>query len=336
MAIKRILRFIIAFVLLLLIVINLGWVLRPPDTNSPVSAVKAFHSVDNEQFDVLFFGCSHAQYAFAPFTLYDEYGIVSYNYGTAWQSFNDTLLWLQDALRTQNPKAVVIETANVIDFQIDVDLNGHIYPTRVMDNFQGKRDYLKQCFGDRIDRYISYYFPIMVFHGNWECIEPESFTYGYWYEMFTDNLGYVFSGESDFESTLVEGTTAEQKELTGLAIECLDKMVALCEEKGVKIIFCYTPTLRDYYFNDAVRQYAQEHNCDYINIQEHLTEADLLGTDNMVDSVHLSDVGAERLSRYFGSLLIDKYGIHDRRGEPDNICARVFAGRTCLINKEYK
>ena len=79
--------------------------------------------------------------------MYRKYGIGAYNYGCNWQYLNTTLLFLLDSLRTQTPKVVCIDTYCVGVIELDTDMDGQIYYTRAIKDFEGKREYLKQCFG---------------------------------------------------------------------------------------------------------------------------------------------------------------------------------------------
>ena len=115
-------------------------------------------------FDVIACGSSHVYKGLNVNEMTERYGFSAYNYGCNWQFLNTTTLFFEDALRTQSPKVILIETFNVDKVHEDTDLNGEIYYTKGISDFKGKREYLAQCFGKNKDRYLSYYIPLLAFH----------------------------------------------------------------------------------------------------------------------------------------------------------------------------
>lgn len=63
----------------------------------------------DEDFDVLFMGSSHVINAVYPMELWDDYGIVSYNFGGHANQMPTTYWVMENALEYTNPKVVVID-----------------------------------------------------------------------------------------------------------------------------------------------------------------------------------------------------------------------------------
>ncbi len=90
--------------------------------------------------------------------------------------------------------------------------------------------------------------------------------------------------------------------------EYLDKIVSLCQEKDIKLIFLYAPFSLDkdsYNNNYTVKCYAEERGIDYIDATL-LTEQ--LGLDfktDFYDSGHLNYTGSVKLSQYLAQYLVD-------------------------------
>ena len=59
--------------------------------------------------DVLFTGDSEASNTFSPFQYWKEQGIASYNLGGSAQRLNDCYTVLEDVLKHQKPKLLVLE-----------------------------------------------------------------------------------------------------------------------------------------------------------------------------------------------------------------------------------
>lgn len=54
-------------------------------------------------------------------------------------------------------------------------MDGEIYYTTPIPESKYKRAYLKMCFENHIERYISYYFPLVAYHENKNALTAESF-----------------------------------------------------------------------------------------------------------------------------------------------------------------
>ena len=147
--VKKILKNILnCTITLCLIVILIGYVgnlLVPMGTSGGINAIKAFHTMEEDSLEVIIYGSSHAWKGCDPMVMYKNHGLGAYNYGCDWQALNTTLLFLEDSLRTQTPKVVCIDTFQVDSIKEDTDMDGQIYYTRAISNFQGKKEYLKQC-----------------------------------------------------------------------------------------------------------------------------------------------------------------------------------------------
>ena len=209
-----------------------GRLLQPNFTVDAFHAIESFHSMPENSFDVIACGSSHVYKGLNVNEMTERYGFSAYNYGCNWQFLNTTTLFFEDALRTQSPKVILIETFNVDKVHEDTDLNGEIYYTKGISDFKGKREYLAQCFGKNKDRYLSYYIPLLAFHENWTNVNYYSFDSGTSVEEY--QAAHGFSGSDHIVPTVISNpATFEQKELPDSSVRLLDKIVNIC----MKIIF---------------------------------------------------------------------------------------------------
>ncbi len=107
-----------------------GRLLQPNFTVDAFHAIESFHSMPENSFDVIACGSSHVYKGLNVNEMTERYGFSAYNYGCNWQFLNTTTLFFEDALRTQSPKVILIETFNVDKVHEDTDLNGEIYYTK--------------------------------------------------------------------------------------------------------------------------------------------------------------------------------------------------------------
>ena len=99
----------------------------------------------------------------------------------------------------------------------------------------------------------------------------------------------------------------------------LDKMVELCKSHGTQLVLIKAPSLSPVWWDEwdqQIVEYAQEHDLLYINLLE---VQDAIGIDWSTDTydagLHLNIYGAEKLSSYFGRILVKRCGVEDHRSD---------------------
>lgn len=288
-----------------------GKFMRPIAMDTYVKQIETFHQLPENSIDVLVYGSSHAWLGVNTKEMYDKYGIEAYNYGCSWQHLNTTSLFFYDSLRTQSPKVVLIETFIINEILENVDADPEIGYTRSISDFDYKKQYLSQCFGKNYKRYITYYFPFVEYHSNWENLTKDNFTFNSCAEDFMDSRGY----RNTMLNSIVSVEPVEipnyhdfpQEELDEKCIAILDEIVKTCKEKDIQIIFFTTPYEGQYGYCNAMKEYAMENGCDYLNL---FAEMDAIGLDcdnDFADYSHLNYYGATKIGDYLGTYILKHY-----------------------------
>lgn len=289
-----------------------GEALLPPAVTSAMNSIDDFHALEEDSVEVLAFGSSHAWNGVDPAVMYREYGVGAYNYGCIWQSINTTSLFVKDALKTQSPQVLLVETFNAWTPLEYVDPNGEIYYTRALANDENKWGYLRQCFGqDRIDRYLSYYVPLFGLHDNWP-------------QMNFDNIGRKgtgayqqmlgFSPLNDVKPVVIQDYwDFDVHPLPPSGLACLDQIVEAAYDKGAEVVFFTLPYEGVYHYVDAMQEYADMNGCYYLNFFELFEDAGLDAETDFADGGHLNAQGAAKVSAYLAEFLVDYYDLTDYR-----------------------
>ena len=316
-SIKKTSCVVFTIILTALLVGYFGHLLDPDYTEGALSSIKAFHSIEDNSLEVLIYGSSHALKGCNTMEMYSKYGIGAYNYGENWQKINTTLLFIQDSLRTQNPKVVCIEMRLVGDVLEDANLEGQIYYTRAMSDFPGKREYLKQCFGSDIGRYISYYLPLTMFHEMWTEIDKENYS-KIDKERWIKSMGY--SGTDNCTPISIgDYKIFPQNELPEKSVETLDRIINICEERGIKVILYLCPYEGSFEYSEALKKYAFRNKCEYLDLFEKIKEVGIDGATDYQDKGHLNNKGALKVADYLGEFIISHYVVTDMRKVDGNI-----------------
>lgn len=299
---------------------RLNTLLRPVDTDSPVNAIETFHTLPENSLEVMGFGSSHMWLGLDSGVLYRHYGIGAYNCGCNWQELNTTLLFLQDALRTQQPRVVVIDTFNVNTWKQDMDMDGEIYYTTAIPWMREKISYLYQSFGPyNKERYLSYFMPLAAFHENWVNLSAQSFRLpsqnG---DDYLKTMGYSPS-DAVVPVEIPDQSLLEQQSLREEAVQLLKQIVALCQEKDIAVVLCTIPWQGTNVYADALTAFADANDCDYVNLYDHLEDMALDETTDFSDIGHLNSSGAAKVADYLGAYLKENYRLTDFRDQPGNL-----------------
>jgi hypothetical protein len=103
------------------------------------------------------------------------------------------------------------------------------------------------------------------------------------------------------------------------AMEYLDKIRALCDENGIRLILMKAPSLSPEWGeekNAQVVAYAEKYNLDYINFYDLIDELGIdYETDTYDGGLHMNLSGADKLSAYLGAYLRDHCELEDHRSD---------------------
>ena len=126
--IKNIFKCVLFLLILLCSLTAINKVLVPKyilknSTWPTTSSYRQFYKMEPNSIDVLFFGSSVCVNAFIPQEIYNDYGIRSYNLGSEQQSIFLSYYWLKEALRSQKPQVVVLDTKFMWDLHPENPIN---------------------------------------------------------------------------------------------------------------------------------------------------------------------------------------------------------------------
>ena len=170
------------------------------------------------------------------------------------------------------------------------------------------------------ENFLDYVFPILRYHSRITELTADDFKYLFYRDKVSFN-GYYMRVDVKPALNVPEGKPLADYRFGETAYEYLDKITALCKEKGVELILIKAPSLYPYWYDEweeQMEEYAKANGLRYINFLE-LTEE--CGLDFMTDTydagLHLNLSGAQKVTHWFGRYLAEECGLVSRRGEEE-------------------
>lgn len=273
---------------------------------------------EEKDFDVIFVGDCEVYENFSPITLWQEYGINSYIRGSAQQYIWQSYYLLEDTLRYETPEVVIF---NVLSLQYD-KAQKEAYNRMSLEGMEWSPSKVKAILASMREEesFMDYVFPILRYHSRWSELEASDVQYLF-DRRKVSHSGYYMRVDVKAAKDVPEGRPLGDYSFGENAWKYLDKMAALCEEKGIRLILIKAPSLYPYWYDEwevQVEEYAEEKGLLYVNFLELIEETGLdFDKDTYDAGLHMNLAGAEKLARYLGQLLVEEAGLSDRRGEAD-------------------
>ena len=282
--------------------------------------------------DVIFVGDCEVYENISPITLYEEFGIASWIRGspqqTVWQSF----YLVEETLRYESPKAIVF---NVLAMKYDTPestgnpVRREAYNRITLDTMRWSGSKFRSIMASMTEAerkslgLAGYLFPILRYHDRWSQLTWRDVTTlvgtqenvtSRGYLVKTDVVGAPTSHPSH-EGALPPVDTAFGE----TALEWFDRIVTLCRENEAALVLVKAPTDSWRYpwydeYEEQVVALTEKYELPYYNLLDAFDEIGLdLTTDSYDGGLHLNVYGAEKVSRYFSSVLKERYQLRDGR-----------------------
>lgn len=267
-----------------------------------------------DAFDVIAFGPSYVYCTVNPVQLYRDTGLRSCIPGTSIQPVEMTCHYVRMALEKYRPQLVVLG-ASMFVFHKTPPNYREGYAHMATDPFPLGMDKIKmlrdQHLGDPIEDYL---FPFIKYHSRWKELGKRDFGF---FRITPDPktgmfLGYQLNNRVEPNHL----TTVDFSKMAGAPIAeeylaCLDKIVGMCREKGVKLLLLNS--LRANALADGrlatLHRYARERGIDFLDLNEVFDKTGISNKTDFHDTGHLNIHGAEKATRYLGRYIQEHYSL---------------------------
>ena len=266
--------------------------------------------------DVIIFGDCDAYESYSPVRMYEDYGISAYIRGSGEQYINQSYYLLRDVLRTETPKVVVLSVHNM---QHDVPRN-EAYNRMTIDGMRWSKDKIDAINSSMTkgETFASYVFPVLRYHDRWNKLTKTDIEHVFSKDITSHN-GYYMRCDIKPKDTLPPMVPRISYDFGPNAMDYLERIRVLCEEKGIELLLVRAPIEYGWYeqWDRNVEEYADQHGLTYINFCDYSEDMGLdMTTDTYDAGMHLNIYGAEKLSVYFGQYLKENYDLTDYRTVP--------------------
>ena len=302
-----------------------------------------FYDLEDNTVDVLVMGTSHAFANFNTGTLWDEYGIASYDFACSNQPMWNTYYYLKEALKTQTPKLVVLEAMSTTfnyDYQEE---SGIIKNTFGLSWSKNRIDAISASSSS--DEHTSYLLDYTHYHNRYKALAKEDFNENQGITMLEDWKGYYIKSSTAPFDYLDVSDIVDRAPLYEKTEKYYRKTIELAQENGIPMLIVVSPYASISYeeemvFNSA-GDIAAEYNVPFVNCN---LLADEIGVDyktEFADGHHLNHLGGQKFSKYIGKYIVENYDVPDHRGD-DNYsswdrnadCIRETIDNQCLKDSE--
>ncbi|MDR2457050.1 MAG: hypothetical protein LBD41_00985 [Clostridiales Family XIII bacterium] len=279
-----------------------------------------YYKEKKNSIDVLLLGSSHIMRQINPSVIFREKGISSFDIATGGESLWATYYSMQEALKYQNPKVIVVDV-----FMARLDGQYYDDAHNITTTFGQKRDTIwVNNILSSVPKNRSWYFArYPLYHGRYKEINKTDFINKE--ERYKSLLKGFWVDENNFKVKKI--AKIEYKTIGGLSKnwnkkneKYLKKIISLAKRKNIKLLFIQTPAI----FNDKeillynhVKEIAKNSNIPYLECNRYMDGIKLNENTDFRDKDHLNYKGSNKLSKWFAILLSEKYNLKNHKGDSD-------------------
>ena len=313
----------VSFVIILyLIIITLNSIFVVK-SNTSAKLVQGLYANAEDPYDVVLMGSSHMNDLINPNTLWNKYGITSFNYATGGQTMDVTYYLLKEVLKKHKNPIVVVDLYYLGSTN---EFGSEGYVRTSLDHLklsQNKIAAIINCTPQ--EQWINYFVSIFKYHGRFKELTKNDFKFDIsstYYQKGFDSSHDLY-GKGNTSSQLATGTV----NLPPKSEEYLNKIIDLSKKEDFKLIFTNAP--HDYNstagFNNwekhpakmfnKVAEILKNDNIPFINYNNMLDELGVDFKTDMKNIGHLNVLGANKVTSNLGKYLKENYRLTDHRND---------------------
>jgi hypothetical protein len=295
------------------------------------SLVEAYYA-EKTGHDVIFVGDCEVYECFSPVALWNEYGITSFIRGSAQQLIWQSYYLMEETLAYEKPDVFIF---NVLAMKYN-EPQKEAYNRLTLDGMRLSATKIRAIRASMMpdEKLLDYIFPIFRYHSRWSELTRDDIRYMFGKKPLFHN-GYYMRVDIRPVTTIPVGKKLPDYRFGDKAYDYLDRMVELCAANDIELMLIKAPTIYPYWYDEWDQQmveYAEQHDLVYLNFLDLIEETGIdFQTDTYDTGLHMNLSGAEKLSKYIGSFLMEQYEVPDRRN--DLTLSQVWQQKTAFYEE---
>lgn len=242
--------------------------------------------------DVLIVGNSESYTSVVPLKIWGDYGYTTYICGTSGQTLPDSCMFVYRAMKSQNPKIVILEADNLFD-----------------------REKLSKPFTKVIEEMV----PIIKYHDRWKNLNKEDFFKDVEYNWSDDFKGYNYTTtaneaeDKNYVSKSKSDNANRMPKSNQLYVKMLNEF---CKRNNAQLIIVSTPSPVNWTHknHNGIKKFAEKENIEFLDLNMLNDEIKIdWEKDTRDKGDHLNHHGAVKVTEYMGKYLSSKNVLEDHR-----------------------
>lgn len=317
-------KIVVMTLLLCCLVVSMNFILcRQPNSQSDAVRVKNFYKLEKNSLDMAMIGASTVYTNYSAPLAWKEYGYTSYSLGTNMAPMGIAKSMLQEVMRTQNPKLIVIDINGILynDEQESREGAKRLWIDNMPDS-KNKRDTIQELVPE--DERLAYYIPFLKYHSNWKNLDQ---CFRATMDELTDHDDVHLAARGMQGSTRI----APQRDFVDikkyndklpmhkLSGQHLQELLEYCQnEKITNVIFTNMPRyyskkmLPERKRNNTAKELIRQYGFECLDMDDYVDEIGLDPGKDFYNENHLNIHGQKKLTKYLGGLLNERFQLSQR------------------------
>lgn len=307
-----------AFMLLLLLTMGYTVYVLTPKHDYGICPITNLYQQEADTVDVLVLGTSCGYSGVNTNVLWTEYGIAVYNLCGAEQPYWISYYYLEEALKTQTPKLILVDAKASI-YQDDYSKRGRtILSTYGIRSLITRMNAIAACV--RAEDFLDYALAFPKLHSYYSNVKAENFVY----PPTNRGRGAHWKGYIEMDATQQHEQpslvwTNTRRTINARQKTYFEKLLTLAQAHDIPVMLVGFPNPdyeNDHMYFNTLWSIAEEYGIRCVNYNDPEEDLDLRYASDFADWQHLNVKGSVTFSRRLGSDLRDMFDLPDRRNDP--------------------
>lgn len=316
-----VMRVFVFFIIGIVIFFLLSPIFIPKTVNEQLGYYRAilqgFYAEPKDSLDVVIMGDSSVYKGISPIKMWENWGFASYNFASPSQRMWDNYYCLQEVLKYQKPKVVVLNVDQAFNETPMMESRmRHLYDN-LPNSINKVTAILDLAQENKIEDIATLIFPIFRFHTRWNELTDDDFqlahtNFYYSFKGYQMTKGVkAFKGNKDYMKK-----ENKKNKIGPKAQKYLEKIRETCRENNIQLLLIETPAPQTWNKTKhlEIQKWAVKNSVPFFDMNLEKEGLDMNWEEDTQDKgYHMNVKGAEKISACLGNYLKTQYQLPDHR-----------------------